>query len=76
MPEAHMIAINGIYDGKKLTLNKKVRFTSPTEVVLVIKDKNEPATGKRAKYDFASLAGKLKWQGDALKTQKDIRNEW
>lgn len=27
-------------------------------------------------YDFAGLAGKLSWKGDAVKTQRDLRDEW
>jgi hypothetical protein len=28
------------------------------------------------KFDFSTIAGKLSWQGDALKEQKKIRDEW
>ena len=27
-------------------------------------------------YDFSDLAGKLTWQGDAVATQRDLRDEW
>ena len=27
-------------------------------------------------YDFSDLAGKLSWQGDAVATQRNLRNEW
>lgn len=27
-------------------------------------------------YDFSELAGKLKWRGDAVKAQRELRDEW
>jgi hypothetical protein len=42
------------------------------EVILIIESKKKPDK----KYDFSDLAGKLRWNGDALKTQKALRNEW
>ncbi|MEM8717808.1 MAG: hypothetical protein AAGE84_00675 [Cyanobacteria bacterium P01_G01_bin.39] len=27
-------------------------------------------------YDFSDLAGKLSWQGDAVETQRKLRDEW
>ena len=31
---------------------------------------------KSGAYDFSELAGKLKWQGDAVKAQRELRDEW
>jgi hypothetical protein len=31
---------------------------------------------KDPKYDFSDLAGKLSWQGDAVSTQRKLRDEW
>ncbi len=28
------------------------------------------------KYDFSDVAGKLEWQGDVVKEQRAIRDEW
>jgi hypothetical protein len=28
------------------------------------------------KYDFSDLAGKLQWQGDAVRQQRILRDEW
>jgi len=28
------------------------------------------------KYDFSALAGKLQWRGDAVKVQRNLRDEW
>ncbi|MFD1628616.1 DUF2683 family protein [Pseudopedobacter beijingensis] len=27
-------------------------------------------------FDFSDIAGKLEWEGDALKEQKKLRSEW
>ena len=27
-------------------------------------------------YSFSDLAGKLEWSGNAVRTQRDLRNEW
>ena len=27
-------------------------------------------------YDFSGLAGRLKWKGDAVKEQRELRDEW
>jgi hypothetical protein len=42
------------------------------EVVLTIEKREKPVFP----YDFSDLAGRLKWNGDALAAQKAIRNEW
>ncbi|MEN8255392.1 MAG: hypothetical protein ABFR33_07980 [Verrucomicrobiota bacterium] len=31
---------------------------------------------KGGAYDFSELAGKLKWRGDAVKVQRELRDEW
>ena len=31
---------------------------------------------KAAKYDFEDLCGVLSWKGDAVATQRSIRDEW
>ena len=38
-----------------------------------------PSTDKSIKqntYDFSSLEGKLSWKGDAVATQRKLRDEW
>lgn len=35
-----------------------------------------PSNGKPKKYDFSDLAGKLKWNGDAVALQRKLRDEW
>jgi hypothetical protein len=44
--------------------------TGEVELVIVL---NRP---KRARYDFSDLVGKLAWKGDALATQRALRDEW
>ncbi len=35
-----------------------------------------PRKGEKERYDFSSLAGRLKWSGDAVKEQRKLRDEW
>ena len=35
-----------------------------------------PEKDMRNNYNFSNLAGKLSWQGDAVATQRNLRNEW
>ena len=46
-------------------------INSDVEILLIIEKKDS----RRKKYDFSDLSGKLQWKGDALKTQKDLRDE-
>ncbi|MCB0544071.1 MAG: hypothetical protein KDC61_00260 [Saprospiraceae bacterium] len=32
--------------------------------------------GRKQKYDFSDLAGKLQWKGDAVAEQRKLRDEW
>jgi len=44
------------------------------EVVVVI-NPIQKTHGER-RYDFSDLAGKLTWHGDAVATQRSLRDEW
>ncbi len=46
----------------------------PVELVVVLG--GIPPYGDGLKYDFADLAGKLSWQGDAVAMQRRLRDEW
>ena len=35
-----------------------------------------PVDENRQKYDFSDLVGKLHWNGDAVKEQRRLRDEW
>ncbi len=56
-----------------LRLNVPVEFSAgdDVEAVLVISSSN-----KEKSYDFSDFIGKLKWEGDSVKTQRKIRDEW
>lgn len=41
-------------------------------VTIVMDDISRP----KGKYDCSDLVGKLKWQGNAVKEQRSIREEW
>lgn len=47
-------------------------YSKHMQVVLLLADK--PTI--KNKYDFSDVAGKLKWQGDAVQEQRIIRDEW
>ena len=40
------------------------------EIIVIIEDSNVD------RYDFTRLSGRLQWQGDAVKEQRKLRNEW
>ena len=48
-------------------------YSKHLRVILLI---NEKINAINQKYDFSDVAGKLEWQGDAVKEQRKIRDEW
>jgi len=44
------------------------------EIVVIINPVEEKH--KVGNYDFSDLAGKLTWQGNAVATQRELRDEW
>lgn len=46
----------------------------PVDLTLVLESASSQTNG--SKYDFVDLAGKLSWQGDAVVTQRKLRDEW
>jgi hypothetical protein len=44
------------------------------EIILIIDSKNNAP--QKIKYNFTDLAGKLTWNGDPVKTQRTLRDEW
>ena len=46
--------------------------TQNVNILLVI----EATEDKNIRYDFSDLSGQLKWHGDAVKVQREIRDEW
>jgi len=60
-------------DGR-LRLDVPVELPAGTvELVLVV---GATPRSNGSKYDFADVAGKLEWQGDALEEQRKLRDEW
>ena len=45
----------------------------PIELVMVL-GSAPPSNG--AKYNFSELAGRLQWEGDAVREQRILRDEW
>jgi hypothetical protein len=68
-----------IDDTGQLNINLSTNLEAGKVDLLVIvnpvveKAKRDP---KVPKYDFSDLAGKLSWQGDAVSTQRKLRDEW
>ena len=46
-------------------------YSKHMKVIVLVSDDIE-----ENKYDFTDLIGKLEWQGDAVKEQRKIRDEW
>ena len=42
--------------------------------IRVVVESNVPE--QREAYNFDDVFGKLQWNGDAVKEQRDLRNEW
>ena len=60
-------------DGR-LRLDVPVELPAGTvELILVV---SEPAQPNGLKYDFAGVAGRLEWRGDAVAEQRKLRDEW
>jgi len=48
----------------------------PSHAHVLITLLTTPTKKQTNKYNFSDIAGKLQWQGDALKVQRELRNEW
>ena len=47
--------------------------STDVELVILIHD---VTASSDLRYNFSDLGGKLRWTGDAVTTQRRIRNEW
>lgn len=57
-----------------LILDLKTSFLNQEmEVLVVVQEKK---IEDKNKYNFSDLVGSVKWEGDALEFQKNIRSEW
>lgn len=46
------------------------------EVNVVVVLNPVSSQGKQSRYNFSDLVGRLSWKGDAVATQRTLRNEW
>ncbi|MEM7760988.1 MAG: hypothetical protein AAF298_23090 [Cyanobacteria bacterium P01_A01_bin.40] len=47
------------------------------DLVVIVNPVTEKSSSPiKNNYDFSNLAGKLSWQGDAVETQRKLRDEW
>jgi hypothetical protein len=59
----------------QLHLNVPTGLTAgEVNVVVVVNPVSDEKPKKR--YDFSKVAGRLKWDGDALEMQRKLRDEW
>jgi hypothetical protein len=57
-----------------LRLDLPVEFPAgPVDLVLVL---SGAPRSNGARYDFTDVIGRLQWEGDALKEQRRLRDEW
>lgn len=66
----------------KIDETGKLKINLPTnlkpgkvDLIVVVNPVSEKAKQNNT-YDFSDLEGKLSWQGDAVATQRKLRNEW
>ena len=54
-----------------------LQFLKTLDYVKIVQAPVAPVkNGKKPKYDFSDLAGRLQWQGDAVAEQRKMRDEW
>ncbi|BAZ15590.1 hypothetical protein NIES4071_74620 [Calothrix sp. NIES-4071] len=44
--------------------------------VVVVVNPSTIAQNTQKSYDFSDLAGRLRWQGNSVRMQRKLRNEW
>jgi predicted DNA-binding antitoxin AbrB/MazE fold protein len=70
-----------IYENGLLRPLRKIEVAEGQMVRVTVETADdEPAGadggGGQERYDFSDLAGRLKWEGDPLETQRKLRDEW
>ena len=60
----------------RLRLDVSTPFPECRVEALVVINPISEEPQRKAKYNFRDLAGKLAWKGDAVVTQRKLRNEW
>lgn len=59
-----------------LTIDLPEEYNNRKLEVIVFPLEEKESEGKKKKYDFSDLVGKLQWKGDALAEQRKLRDEW
>jgi hypothetical protein len=60
----------------QLNLNLPTGLTAGEVNVVVVLNPVLPDGKPKKRYDFSKIAGRLDWEGDALKMQRELRDEW
>ena len=56
----------------RISVDIPVEYRSYSFQVILVPLEEE----RKPKYDFSDLVGKLEWNGDAVKEQRKMRDEW
>ena len=56
----------------RISVDIPVEYRSYSFQVILVPLEKE----RKPKYDFSDLVGKLEWNGDAVKEQRKMRDEW
>jgi hypothetical protein len=59
-----------------LHLNIPTQLAAIEVDIVVVLNPIAPQGKQKPSYDFSDLVGRLTWQGDALATQRTLRDEW
>ena len=60
----------------KLNINLPTKLSAgKVDLVVIVNPVPQENKGKNI-YDFSDLTGKLSWKGDAVATQRKLRDEW
>ena len=63
-------------DEGQLKIDVPTNLEAGTVDLVVIINPSANKDIKQNIYDFSSLEGKLSWKGDAVATQRKLRDEW
>lgn len=66
---------NGRYSSASEVILAALQLLKEREILVVV---NPVSSDEKQKisYDFSDLVGRLTWQGDAVKMQRNLRDEW
>ncbi len=65
-----------IDDTGQLNINLPTNLKAGKVDLVVVVNRVVEKEQKQTTYDFSDLGGKLNWQGDAVATQRKLRDEW